>query len=132
MAPDAPETVTREQKEAFQSAQRPSRASRNNKEKVRVLWPEIRQKLEAGWSVEEVRQELHRVVGLRGSLRTLYRYIKELSLAPEAGPAAGNDLRLEAPPAPCAPAQKGWPKHPGEAQPPAPRKSITDLLNEPL
>lgn len=132
MSQDAPETVTREQREAFQSAQCPSRASRNNKEKVRALWPEIRQKLAAGWSVEEVRQELHRVVGLHGSLRTLYRYIKELSLAPEAGPAAGNDLGLEATPAQRAPAQKGWPKHHEEAQPPVPRKSITDLLNEPL
>ena len=120
MIQEAPDTVTREQREAFKNAQRPSRTARNNKEWVRALWPEIRQKLEAGWSVEEVRQELQRVVGLHSSPRTLYRYIKELSLAPELTPVQR------------APAQEGWLKQHKEAQPPAPRKSITDLLNEPL
>ncbi len=112
MIQEAPDTVTREQREAFKSAQRPSRTARNNKEKVRALWPEIRQKREAGWSVEEVRQELQRVVGLHSSPRTLYRYIKELSLAPELTPVQR--------------AQEGWLK-----QREVPRKSITDLLNEP-
>jgi hypothetical protein len=124
--PAPTDAVTREQKEAFQRAQRPSSASRLHQEKLRALWPDIRQKLEAGWSVAEVWQELHRVVGLHCSLRTFYRAIKALSLAPSVGPAAAQDPGLVAAPAPT-----GWPKPLGEAPSSASRKSMTDLLNEP-
>ena len=129
--PAPTDAVTREQKEAFQRAQRPSSASRLHQEKLRALWPDIRQKLEAGWSVAEVWQELHRVVGLHCSLRTFYRAIKALSLAPSVGPAAGQDPGRNATPAPPAPAPTGWPKPLGEAPSSASRKSMTDLLNEP-
>jgi IS30 family transposase len=114
LAPNAPGTVTPEQKHAFQNAVRPSGGHRNDRNKVRELWPEIRQKLVAGWSVKEVWQALRCAVDVQCTIRTFYRYIKESSDEAAADPACSASRAQKEPRSPSPPQ----------------RKSITEILNE--
>ncbi|MBS1223863.1 MAG: hypothetical protein H6R24_541 [Proteobacteria bacterium] len=84
-----PTGLTREQKDAFKNARPPARAQLTDKDKVGEVLGPIREKLNAGWSYEEVRQELARTVGFKGTRRTLYNYVWQLSaVARQATPAA--------------------------------------------
>ena len=81
MTDQPPAHLTRQQQDAFKHARPPARAPLTDKDKVRALWGPIRRKLAAGWSYEEVRQELARAVGFKGTRRTLYNYVWQLSSA---------------------------------------------------
>lgn len=84
-----PAGLTSEQKDAFKNARPPARARLTDKDKVGEVLGPIREKLNAGWSYEEVRQELARTVGFKGTRRTLYNYVWQLSaVARQAIPAA--------------------------------------------
>ena len=87
MADRSPEPLTPARKDAFKNACRPPRAPLTDKDKVRAVLGEIQEKRNAGWSYEEVRQELAKTVGFKGSLKTLYCYIWQLS-AGQTKPAA--------------------------------------------
>ena len=76
-----PAPLTRQQQDAFKHARPPARAPLTDKAKVRALLEPIRRKLAAGWSYEEVRQELARAVGFKGTRRTLYNYVWQFSSA---------------------------------------------------
>ena len=77
--PPAPAPLSPEQKQAFRDAARPPAARLSDKARVREILPSIRQKLQAGWSYEDVRQELERTLGFQGTLNTLYQYVSKLS-----------------------------------------------------
>ncbi len=117
MADQPPARLTSEQKAAFGNAGRPARLRLTEKDKVREMLGLIGEKLNTGWSYEEVRQELARTVGFKGSLKTLYCYIWQLSAgqtkpAAQPTPAAGAPapptaaVPLPSPPASSQPASE--------------------------
>ena len=119
MTDHPPTKLTSEQKDAFKHARPPARPPLTAKDKVRAVLGEIREKRNAGWSYEEVRQELAKTMGFKGTLQTLYRYVWQLSTgqtqpnaptAPNAGPPDQQAATLRIPPE-SAPAQRaGEPK----------------------
>jgi len=90
-----PVPLTTQQKQAFRDAARPATARRNDKARVREVLPAIRQKLQAGWSYEEVRQALEKTLGFQGSLKTLYQYVWQLSREPGAAAPSSTALPAE-------------------------------------
>jgi hypothetical protein len=80
--PPASAPLSPEQKQAFRDAARPPAARLSDKARIREVWPSIRQKRQEGWSYEEVRQALEKTVGFQGTLKTLYRYVWQLSKEP--------------------------------------------------
>ena len=93
--PPAPAQLSPEQKQAFRDAARPPAARLSDKARVREILPSIRQKLQAGWSYEDVRQELEKTVGFKGSLKTLYQYVWQLSREPGAAAPSSTALPAE-------------------------------------
>ncbi len=157
MTDQPPAQLTGEQKAAFGNARRPA-LRLTDKDKVRELLGPIGEKLNAGWSYEEVRQELAKTVGFKGSRRTLYNYVWQLSLnqgepATPAPPVPGvsEPNPHPSPPASSQPAGESKPnsgrhyiqslggeyaraarQRAKEAQAKSKPKSLVDRLNEPL
>lgn len=90
-----PVPLTTQQKQAFRDAARPTTARRNDKARIREVLPAICQKLQAGWSYEEVRQELEKTLDFKGSLKTLYQYVWQLSREPGAATPSSTALPAE-------------------------------------
>jgi len=151
MTDPPPTHLTRQQKDAFKHARPPTRAPLTDKDKVRALLGPIRQKLAAGWSYEEVRQELARAVGFKGTRRTLYNYVWQLSSAratPPSPPSTAAQAVAEAPrPRPVEeaapePSRRHCIQNLGgplareanrqHAEDPLQRPSLVEILNKPL
>ena len=82
---DPPRNLSSEGKQAFENAARNSSPRLSNRRIVREMLPAIQHKLEAGWSHEEIRQELAQAFGFNGTLSTLYSYVSKLSVAAKSG-----------------------------------------------
>ena len=126
-----PTGLTREQKDAFKHARPPARARLTDKDKVGEVLGPIREKLNAGWSEEEVRQELARTVGFKGTRRTLYNYVWQLSSAP-ANPAAPPSTEALAGQEARAGAEAPLPRPDGEAAPKPSRRHFIQNLGGPV
>ena len=126
-----PAPLTRQQQDAFKHARPPARAPLTDKAKVRALLEPIRRKLAAGWSYEEVRQELARAVGFKGTRRTLYNYVWQLSSAP-ANPAAAPSAEALAGQEARAGAEAPPPRPAGEAAPEPSRRHFIQNLGGPV
>lgn len=151
MTDPLPAPLTRQQQDAFKHARPPARAPLTDKAKVRALLEPIRRKLAAGWSYEEVRQELARAVGFKGTRRTLYNYVWQFSSAratPPSPPSTAAQAVAEAPrPRPVEeaapePSRRHCIQNLGgplaraarrqRAEDPPPRPSLVEILNQPL
>ena len=131
MTDQPPAHLTRQQQDAFKHARPPARAPLTDKDKVRALWGPIRRKLAAGWSYEEVRQELARAVGFKGTRRTLYNYVWQLSSA-LANPASPPSTEALAGKEARAAAEAPLPRPVGEAAPEPSRRHFIQNLGGPL
>ena len=136
---------------AFAAAPRPPGARASDKARVRAVLPEIRDKRAAGWTYAEIRAELARTLGYRGTLKTLYTYVCRLSsaeIAPaataldaRAGSAATPILPDSSTNPPAAPAKRSrfidsFSPESREALQPCPTKkrkhSLVEILNKPV
>lgn len=88
MSEPPPKTLTSQEKDAFTRAQRPGVPRMSDKACVREVLPDIHRKIQAGWSYEEVRQEMAKTLGFKGTLKTLYQYVWQLSTAQTPAPPA--------------------------------------------
>jgi hypothetical protein len=95
------------------------------------LWGPIRRKLAAGWSYEEVRQELARAVGFKGTRRTLYNYVWQLSSA-LATPTSPPSIEAQAGQEARAAAEAPLPRPGGDAAPEPSRRHFIQNLGGPL
>lgn len=109
--------LTPKTKQAFQKARRPTAPRVSDRAIVREVLPEIRRKLAAGWSYEEVRAEMARTLGFGGTRRTLYNYVWQLTL-PEKHPLRSSEGSRAGTAIP-----DGAP-----AEPPQPRRSVRETL----
>ena len=131
MTDQPPAPLTRQQRHAFQHARPPARAPLTDKAKVRALLEPIRRKLAAGWSYEEVRQELARAVGFKGTRRTLYNYVWQLSSA-LASPAPPPSTEAQAGQEARAGAEAPLPRPVEEAAPEPSRRHFIQNLGGPV
>lgn len=133
MSDQPPANLTRQQKDAFKHARPPARARLTDKDKVRALLGPIRRKLAAGWSYEEVRQELAKTVGFKGTRRTLYNYMWQLtSDRAKVTPAAPSPAQAPASQETRAIAEVPPPPPVGEATPPPSRRHFIQNLGGPM
>lgn len=157
MTDQPPAPLTRQQQDAFKHARPPARAPLTDKAKVRALLEPIRCKLAAGWAYEEVRQELARTVGFKGTRRTLYNYVWQFSSAlatPTSSPSteaqAGKEARVVAETPLPRPVEEAAPEpsrrhciqnlggplareaRRQHAEDPPKRPSLVEILNKPL
>jgi len=128
--PPAPAPLSPEQKQAFRDAARPPAARLSDKARVREILPSIRQKLQAGWSYEDVRQELEKTVGFKGSLKTLYRYVWQLSKEPRAATPSSAPLPAELKQLAAQPTVKTPGSRPAPLTPPAPHSDPSTARQE--
>ena len=98
---------------------------------MRALLGPIRQKLAAGWSYEEVRQELARTVGFQGTRRTLYNYVWQGSSA-LANPTSPSPTETLAGQEPRAVAAAPLPRPVEDAAPDPSRRHFIQNLGGPL
>lgn len=91
--------------DGFRQSRQPGPLRLSDKARVRAVLPEIQRRRAAGWSYEEIRQEMANTLGFQGTRQTLYNYVSQLSSSTPASPSSAgpvSEARPVSPPTPHA------------------------------